>query len=71
MWKFGYHELICSRENDILFWKIPLLYLYPFFSISLLKGTGPSFIQTWKLIPHECFVPKFALIGSVVVKKKT
>ena len=46
------------------------LYFRYFLIISLGKGRGPSFEQTWIPFTQGCFVPSLVEIGSMVLEKK-
>ena len=43
---------------------------YCFVLISIGKGLGPSFEQTWIPLPKWCLVPSLVKISTVVLKKK-
>ena len=66
--KFGWNWPSGSGEEDF---KMSSMYFRYFVIISLGKGRGPSFEQTWIPFTQGCFVPSLIEIGPVVLEKKT
>ena len=65
--KFGWNRPSSSGEEDFSILSMNFLY---FVIISLEKGHGPAFEQTWISFTQGCFVPSLVEIGRAVLEEK-